>query len=80
VPYAIPAPEGPRLGAAVPAYLFHLHDGPARPPVDEPVEAVDDAEAYDLAQIRLSLSRAFTDVRVRRNGVELFHLRRDSKS
>jgi hypothetical protein len=64
----------------MPEYLFHLHDGPARPPMDETVEAQDDAEAKDLAQIRLSLSRAFTDVRVRRNGVELFHLRRDSKS
>ena len=80
MPYAIQAPEGPRLGASVPEYLFHLHDGPSRPPVDEPVEARDDAEAYDLAQIRLSLSRAFTDVRVRKNGVELFHLKRDGKS
>jgi len=63
----------------MPEYQFHLHDGPSRPPVDEVVDARDDAEALDLAQIRLSLSRAFTDVRVKKNGVELYHLKRDSE-
>ena len=64
----------------MPEYQFHLHDGPMRPPSNEIVEARDDAEAFDLAQIRLSLSRAYTDVRVRKAGVEIHHLKRDSKS
>jgi len=62
----------------MPIYLFHLHDGPDVPPRTERVEARDDAEARNLAELRLKLSAAFQHVEVERNGVELARLHRDS--
>lgn len=61
-------------------YVFHLHDGPETPPRTEQVEAHDDSEARSLAELRLTLSSAFTHVEVNRDGLELFRLHRDSVS
>jgi hypothetical protein len=63
----------------MPTYIFHLHDGPAVAPRTESVEAHDDQEARSLAELRLTLSSAFTHVEVERDGVELERLHRDSK-
>ena len=63
----------------MPTYVFHLHDGPDVPVRTEDVEAVDEAEARDLAGLRLSLSPAFTHVEVQRDGCEIFRLKRDSQ-
>lgn len=62
----------------MPTYLFHLHDGPETSPRSETVEAADDQEARLLAELRLTLSAAFTHIEVERNGVELARLHRDS--
>lgn len=63
----------------MPRYVFHLHDGPTTEPVEEVVEAVDDAEARALADIRLLLSASYTHVRVSRDGQERFRIKRDSQ-
>jgi hypothetical protein len=62
----------------MPSYTFHLHDGPTVPPRTEHVEAQDDIEARSLADLRLTLSSAFTHIEVDRDGKELFRLHRDS--
>lgn len=64
----------------MPTYTFHLHDGPVVPPRTEHVEARDDSEARSLAELRLTLSSAFTHVEIDREGSELFRLHRDSGS
>ena len=64
----------------MPTYVFHLHDGPDIPPRTESVEASDDREARTLAELRLTLSSAFTHVEVQRDGVELARLHRDSEA
>lgn len=63
----------------MPTYIFRLHDGPSVTPILETVSAVDDQEARDLAQLRLTLSHAFTHVDVHRAGCEVFRLKRDSQ-
>lgn len=61
-------------------YIFRLHDGPMVTPILETVIAGDDEEAWDLAQLRLTLSKTFTHVDVQHAGREVFRLRRDSQS
>ncbi|CAN5253063.1 hypothetical protein BH10PSE1_BH10PSE1_22630 [soil metagenome] len=63
----------------MPTYVFHLHDGPDVDPRTERVEASDDEEARALADLRLTLSSAFTHVEVERDGEELFRMQRDSQ-
>lgn len=59
-------------------YIFHLHDGPTTPPREETVEALDDAEARTLGELRLLLSPAYTHVQVRHADREVFRMERDS--
>lgn len=63
----------------MPTYVFRLHDGPDVPLQSELVEAHDDAEARDLAGLRLTLSLSFSHVDVERDGRELFRMKRDSQ-
>ncbi len=63
----------------MPNYVFRLHDGPTVAPTSENVAAADDQEARDLAQLRLTLSSAFTHVDVYHAGREVVRLKRDSQ-
>jgi hypothetical protein len=63
----------------MPTYIFRLHDEPSVEPLLETVTAMNDADARDLAQLRLTLSKAFTHVDVHLDGRELFRLKRDSQ-
>ncbi len=63
----------------MPNYVFRLHDGPTVAPILETVVAADDQEARDLAQLRLTLSSAFTHVDVHHAGREVVRLKRDSQ-
>lgn len=63
----------------MPNYIFRLHDGPTVTPILETVAAADDQEARDLAQLRLTLSSAFTHVDVHYAGREVVRLKRDSQ-
>lgn len=56
------------------AYVFRLHDGPDTPPREENVEARSDAEAHDLADLRIRLSGTFTAVDVSRAGQHVFSI------
>ncbi len=44
--------------------LLWLHDGPEIPPIVKDVDAVDDREARDLAQMRLRLARDYSCPRI----------------
>lgn len=61
----------------MPAYVFHLYDGPDVTPLDEAVTAVDLEEARDLAQLRLLLSSQFTHIEVFEAGALRLKLERD---
>jgi len=61
-------------------YILRLHDGPAVTPIEETVAAADDQEARDLAQLRLSLSSAFTHLDTHHAGREVVRLKRDSQA
>jgi len=62
----------------MPGYVFHLHDGPTTDPIEERVDADDDAQARALADLRILLSLEYTHIRVSRRGKELYRVKRDS--
>ena len=63
----------------MPTYVFHLHDGPDVPLRTEVVEACDDQEARTLAELRLTLSTAFTQVEFDRDGIKVARLHREGQ-
>jgi hypothetical protein len=52
----------------MPTYVFRLQDGKDLPDRTELVEASDDEEARDLADLRIRLSGEFSSVLVSRGG------------
>ncbi|MES2862254.1 MAG: hypothetical protein V4701_12330 [Pseudomonadota bacterium] len=64
----------------MPRYTFRLHDGPETPPLCEEVDARDDLEAADLAQMRLLLTRDYTHALVYRGDYKIVDMKRDSLS
>ncbi len=62
----------------MPRYVFRLHDGPQTPPICEEVDARDDSEAADLAEMRLLLTRDYTRALVYRGDFKIVELARDS--
>jgi hypothetical protein len=62
----------------MPRYVFRLHDGRDAPPVCEEVDASDDRDAADLAQMRLLLTRDYTHALVYRGAQKVADLVRDS--
>ena len=62
----------------MPRYLFRLYDGPETPPIIEDVDAFDDRDARDLAQMRLLMTRDYTHALIYRGDYTVAELRRDS--
>jgi hypothetical protein len=62
----------------MPDYRLLLHDGPSRPVIDEPIKAQSDAEAMELAGMRLLLTPDYTHIAVLRDEVEIGRMTRDS--
>lgn len=62
----------------MPRYVFRLHEGLETPPVIEDVDAFDDRDARDLAQMRLLLTRDYTHALIFRGGYRVAELKRDS--
>lgn len=60
----------------MPTYVFRLQDGKDLPDRTELVEASDDEEARDLADLRVSLSSQFSAVQVSKDGDHLFQVSR----
>ncbi len=61
----------------MPRYVFRLHDGRETPPLCEDVDAFDDRDASDLAQMRLLLTRDYTHAQVYRGSFKVAELTRD---
>lgn len=59
-------------------FSLRLHYAAARNPVDEPLDATDEVEARELAQMRLLLTRDYDRVELRRDGAALGDYHRDS--
>jgi hypothetical protein len=51
---------------AVSKFNLRLHYASGRAPTDEPLEAADEVEARELAQMRLLLTRDYSQVELRR--------------
>lgn len=64
----------------MPRYTFYLRASGQAAIDAEKVDAVDDAEARSLAELRLLLDRVFTQVQVTRDGRECFRVSRDGAS
>ena len=62
----------------MPRYLFRLHDGAEKPAIIEDVDAFDDRDARDLAQMRLLLTRDYTHAMIYRGDYKVAELKRDS--
>ncbi|WP_428148911.1 hypothetical protein [Brevundimonas sp.] len=62
----------------MPCYVFRLHDGVDTPPIIENVDAFDDRDARDLAQMRLLLTREYTHAHIYRGAYKVAELKRDS--
>ena len=61
----------------MPRYVFRLHDGVETPPIIEDVDAFDDRDARDLAQMRLLLTRDYTHALIYRGAYKVAELKRD---
>lgn len=59
-------------------FSLRLHHAAGRKPVDEPLEAADEVEARELAQMRLLLTRDYDRIELRRDGAALGDYHRDS--
>lgn len=57
-------------------YTFLLDDDRGGDPMEERVEAAHDAEACDLAQLRLSVLPGVTSIVVMKGGLEIRRVRR----
>lgn len=59
-------------------FSLRLHYKVGRAPTDEPLDAIDEVEARELARMRLLLTRDYDRIELRRDGAALDDYRRDS--
>ena len=57
-------------------FSLRLHAA-GKPPIDEPLDALDEVEARELARMRLLLTRDYSEIELTRDGARIDDFRRD---
>lgn len=60
----------------MPPCMFRLHDGLGAPPIEEFVDAIDDADARSLAELRILLTQAYSEVTIWRGAQRVSSIQR----
>lgn len=58
-------------------FTLRLHSAGGRAPVDEPLDALDEVEARELARMRLLLTRDYSRIELSRDGAPIDRFQRD---